>query len=100
MFFRLRRIGRRRNPAMPLNGLLLKLSANTRMAEAALASISSRNEVMLGDAKERWQPLVVDTSDVKEAHDFHEWLEALPGVEQVDVIFVGFDEPILTETAP
>lgn len=85
---------------MPVNGLLLTLSANSEMADAARARISRRAEVSLGVPQERWQPLAVDTSDVSAAHDFHEWLEALPGVEQVDVIYVGFDEPTPTDTAP
>ncbi|MBC8128148.1 MAG: hypothetical protein H8M99_13490 [Gloeobacteraceae cyanobacterium ES-bin-144] len=54
--------------------------------------ISARPDTLLGRAEDRWQAVVVDTLDVKAAHDFHEWLEALPGVEQVDVIYVGFDE--------
>ena len=85
---------------MPVNGLLLTLSENSEMADAARARICRRPEVLLGNAQDRWQPLAVDTPDVKAAHDFHEWLEALPGVEQVDVIYVGFDEPTSTETAP
>ena len=85
---------------MPVNGLLLTLSANSKIADAARARISRRAEVSLGPAQDRWQPLAVDTPDVRAAHDFHEWLEALPGVEQVDVIYVGFDEPSPTETAP
>lgn len=85
---------------MPVNGLLLTLSENPEMADAALAEISAKREATLGATLERWQPLVADTADVKAAHDFHEWLEALPGVEQVDVIYVGFDEPATTETSP
>jgi hypothetical protein len=85
---------------MPVNGLLLTLSPDLELADSARTRISSRAEVSLGAAHDRWQPLAVDTPDVKAAHDFHEWLEALPGVEQVDVIYVGFDEPTPNETAP
>jgi hypothetical protein len=85
---------------MPVNGLLVTLTSDCRRAESVRAVLSTRPEVLLGPAQDRWQPLSVDTPDVKSAHDFHEWLEALPGVEQVDVIYVGFDEPSPTETAP
>ncbi len=85
---------------MPVNGLLLTLSANPALAADARATISTRPEAIQGETQDRWQPLAVDTSDVKAAHDFHEWLEALPGVEQVDVIYVGFDEPSSNETLP
>jgi hypothetical protein len=85
---------------MPVNGLLLTLSPDAKLADEARLRISSRVEASLGAPQDRWQALAVDTPDVKAAHDFHEWLEALPGVEQVDVIYVGFDEPNLSETAP
>jgi hypothetical protein len=85
---------------MPVNGLLLTLSSDPILAGSACARIASRAEVSMGNPQDRWQPLAVDTPDVRAAHDFHEWLEALPGVEQVDVIYVGFDEPSPTETAP
>ena len=85
---------------MPINGLLLKLSPDPAIVKAALALISERPEASLGEVQDRWQPIAVDTPDVRAAHDFHEWLEALPGVEQVDVIYVGFDEPSPTEIAP
>ncbi|MEX2581407.1 MAG: hypothetical protein WD342_20290 [Verrucomicrobiales bacterium] len=83
-----------------MNGLLVTLTSDRRRAEAVRALISSRSGVALGPLRDRWQPLAVDTPDVKSAHDFHEWLEALPGVEQVDVIYVGFDQPDPTDTAP
>lgn len=84
---------------MPINGLLLTMSPDSLLAESVRTMISGRAEVSLGETNERWQALAVDTPDVKSAHDFHEWLEALPGVEQVDVIYVGFDEPSPTEPA-
>jgi hypothetical protein len=85
---------------MPVNGLLLTLSADRVLAEAARNRISTRPEATQGETQDRWQALAVDTADVKAAHDFHEWLEALPGVEQVDVIYVGFDELTPTEPTP
>ncbi len=85
---------------MPVNGLLLKFSPDAALADSARARISARPEVSLGTAQDRWQPLAADTPGVKAAHDLHEWLAALPGVEQVEVIYVGFDELPPTETAP
>jgi len=85
---------------MPVNGLLATLTPDRLQADSVRALISSRPGVSMGPAQDRWQPLAVDTSDVKAARDFHEWLEALPGVEQVEVIYVGFDEPNPHEIAP
>lgn len=81
---------------MPVNGLLLTLSPDARLAEQARAAIAARPEVLLGEAEGIYQPLAVETTDVRAAHEFHEWLEALEGVGRVDVIYVGFEEPSAT----
>ena len=83
---------------MPVNGLLLTLSPDERLAGRARAMIAARPEASLGEPRGIYQPLAVETSDVRAAHEFHEWLEALEGVGQVDVIYVGFEEP--SATAP
>lgn len=85
---------------MPTNGLLLTLSASPAEADRVRTHLSNHAGVSLGPAQSRWQPLAVETVDVRTAHEFHEWLEALPGVERIDVIYVGFDEPISNENAP
>jgi len=83
---------------MPVNGLLLTLTPEPRLAEQVRTAIAERPEAELGKPEGIYQPLVVETADVRAAHEFHEWLEALEGVGQVDVIYVGFEEP--SPTAP
>ena len=85
---------------MPVNGLLLTLSSDPVLAEEARRHIATRSEAELAPCQDRWQPLAVETTDVKAAHDFHEWLESLAGVEHVDVIYVGFEEPDSTVSVP
>ena len=92
--------GARKTLIMPVNGLLLTLSTDQELADKTRAQISLCPETTLGQANERWQPLVAETPNVKAAHDFHEWLESLPGVEQVDVIYAGFEDSSPTETDP
>lgn len=84
---------------MPVTGLLLTLSADSTSANDARERIARRPEVEVGEVAERWLPIAADTPDVKAAHDFHEWLESLSGVEQVDVIHVAFEETSHTATA-
>ncbi len=78
---------------MPVNGLLLTLSPDKRLADRAREAIAARAEADLGEPQGIYQPLAVETPDVRSAHEFHEWLEAMPGIERVDVIYVGFEEP-------
>lgn len=77
---------------MPVNGLLLTLSPDKGLADRARAAIAARSEADLGEPQGIYQPVAVETPDVRSAHEFHEWLESLEGVGQVDVIYVGFEE--------
>lgn len=89
---------RKKPEDMPVNGLLLTLSPDERLARHVRAKIAARPEALLGEPQGIYQPLAVETDDVRAAHEFHEWLEALEGVGHVDVIYVGFEEP--STTAP
>lgn len=81
---------------MPVNGLMLTLTAGDRSVAGVLDAIRKRPEVELGELQDRWLPLVVEARDQRGSRDVHAWLEGLPGVETVDVILVGLDH----ETSP
>jgi len=74
---------------MPVNGLLLTLLEDENLVNDALSSIAARDDVSLGERTGKWQPVVVESDDVGDSHDVHEWLESLPGVLFVDVIFTS-----------
>ena len=78
---------------MLTNGLLLTLTRDASLADEVLRLVSERGEVVVGRIKGRCLPLAVEVADAKAAHVFHEWLESLDGVERVDVIYVGMEEP-------
>jgi len=78
---------------MPVNGLLLTLTEDETLARDVLFAISERSEIELGDRTDRWQPVVVETTDTGGSHDVHEWLQELPGVVMVDVVFSSVSEP-------
>lgn len=77
---------------MPVNGLMVTLSADPERAARALGMIDGHDGIELGERHDRWLPVAVDTRDDREARALHEWLEGLPGVDQVGVILVAFDE--------
>ena len=78
---------------MPINGLMVTLSSDPGPAARACARIGERVELEPGERQDRWLPVVADTAGDREARELHAWLEKLPGVDQVAVILVGFDEP-------
>lgn len=77
---------------MPISGLILTLNADTELAAQAVASVSERPEFMPGERNARWLPVAMEARDDAESRDLHDWLNALPGVDFVDVVYVNFDE--------
>jgi hypothetical protein len=80
---------------MIISGLLLTLSEDAGLAAIALATLRARPEVMLAECAQRWLPVVVEVPDVAASRDLHDWLNALPGVDFVDVVQVNFEEEAL-----
>lgn len=74
---------------MPVNGLLITLTEDENLVNDALSAIAARDDIELGDLTGRWQPVVVEADDTGGSHDVHEWLQALPGVVMVDVVFTS-----------
>ena len=81
---------------MPISGLLLTLSSDPDRASEALEHLQRRPGIELGDARGRWLPIATETSDSRSAREVHHWLESLPGIAQVEVIYVSFDEPVFS----
>ncbi len=79
---------------MPVNGLLLTLENDPDTISDVKHSIEKRPEVDAGLLSERWLPVAVDTPDARSARETHTWLESLPGVLQVDVVYVALDEAL------
>jgi len=78
---------------MPVNGLLITLTEDETLSGDALLAIAEHDGIELGDRTDRWQPVVVETSGTRDSHEIHEWLEALPGVIMVDVVFSSVSDP-------
>ncbi len=72
---------------MAVNGLLLTLTEDEMLAKETLLELGLRKDIELGERTARWQPLVVDAKGIRQSHEVHEWLSALPGVVMVDVVF-------------
>jgi len=77
---------------MPISGLILTLSSDAELAAQAIATVSMRAEFMPGERNACWLPVAMEARDDAESRDLHDWLNALPGVDFVDVVYVNFDE--------
>ena len=77
---------------MQTSGLVITLSSDSAEAAKAFTALSARPEFVFGERNDRWLPLVMETSGDVESRELHDWIQALPGVEFVDVAYVNFDE--------
>ncbi|NWK56712.1 hypothetical protein HW115_13900 [Verrucomicrobiaceae bacterium N1E253] len=78
---------------MPVNGLLLTLTEDEKLAQDALLVVAGREDIELGERTGRWQPVVVETEGTRQSHEVHEWLQSVEGVLMVDVVFSSVSEP-------
>lgn len=76
---------------MSINGLTITLSQQPELAGRALAAIRSCKCCTAGAVAGRWLPVAVEARDEAHARELHDWLEALVGVDYVDVVFAGID---------
>jgi len=77
---------------MIISGLLLTLSEDAQLADRVEAALRSRPEFTLAERSQRWLPVVIEVENVRASRDLHDWLNALPGVEFVDVVQVNFED--------
>lgn len=81
-----------------ISGLVATLAADPTLAQSALQAVGQHPALEPGPQEGRRLPLVLETATPDESHDLCEWLVELPGVEQVLVAFVHWDNDLATES--
>lgn len=77
---------------MPISGLVVTLTDDLALQEAALAAMRKDPALELGERRYNQVPLVIETVGDEEDRLIWEWLYKLPGVAMVVVAFVHFDD--------
>ena len=85
--------------AMMTSGLVVMLEEDSPESISALAEIHSAPALTLGEQTGRWLSVALETDDADESERWHEWLRRLPGVEDVEVVFVHWDAEALNAGA-
>jgi hypothetical protein len=82
---------------MPISGLVLTLTPDDVLRGRTLDVLRSHPSVDLGEPRDDRLPIVVDSPDSDSDRRMWEWLQALPGVIQVEIAVIHFeDEPVPT----
>ena len=77
---------------MPISGLVVTLTDNPVLQQAALAAMREHPALELGERTRNQIALVAESACEEEDRLIWEWLHALPGVAMVVVAFIHFDD--------
>jgi hypothetical protein len=84
---------------MPISGLVITLSEDAALRQAALAALQRQPAVSVGPLTGNRVPIVVDTIDDDADREVWEWLHTLPGIVLVNVAAVHFTESAMDPCA-
>lgn len=77
---------------MWISSFVVLLPTAEESATAILRALAAIPVFTLGEQQASRLPVVLEAPDGSTARYWHEWVEQLPGVIQVEVAFVSFDE--------
>lgn len=75
---------------MYTSGLVITLSDDPPQLKSAIREIAAAGPFTVGESYGLCLSAVLETIDADDAHQWHEWAAALPGVETVEVVFIDW----------
>lgn len=85
---------------MWIAGIVVTLSESRVLAERAVAALEQQSALEVGDVGRSKLPAVLEVRDFSEARYWHEWIESLDGVCQVQVAFLSCEDEHSPDTSP
>ena len=77
---------------MWISGFVVTINSETGFGRRVRSALEAIPVFTMGEQKGARLPVVMEAPDGFTARYWHEWVEGLPGVVQVEVAFVSFDE--------
>jgi nitrate reductase NapAB chaperone NapD len=77
---------------MPISGLVITLATPDVTVEQVRQVLAGEPSLSCGELLGDQLPVILETEDDQKSREVHDWLLSLPGVLQVDVVFVGLEE--------
>ncbi len=77
---------------MHTSGWVVTFVDDPALARGAQLELASAGPFTLGESLGCRRAVTLEASDPQTAHDWHEWVQALPGIEGVEVVFVHWDD--------
>jgi hypothetical protein len=79
---------------MVISGLVLTLSAQSNAS--VVDQIADAGPFIVGHRTDRYLALTLEADSSSSMEDWHRWLKELPGIVNVEVAFVSFEEEKIT----
>lgn len=77
---------------MHTSGLVVTLADDLILAKAALRQLADAGPFQVGESSGPCRAVVLEASDPKSSEQWHDWAASLPGIENVEVVFIHWDE--------
>lgn len=77
---------------MWISSFVVTLPADEARTAALCEGIAAVPVFTLGERQGRRLPVVLEAADGSTARNWHQWVENLPGIVQVEVAFVSFED--------
>jgi len=77
---------------MPISGLAITLERDAALAEQARRALAGDERIELGPQNDNRIAATIETQSQQEDRQLRDWINALPGVTYVDIVFIHFDD--------
>lgn len=79
---------------MPISGLVVVFESSEALSDQVLQQLFEHTAIEVGKRELDRVAIVVDSTSQDHDRQIWEWLQVLPGVSDIKIAFVGFDEVV------
>jgi nitrate reductase NapAB chaperone NapD len=77
---------------VPISGLVIVFDSSEAMSDLAVEQLASHPSIVVGERDGDRVAIVVDSASKDHDVEIWEWIASLPGVSDIKIAFVGFDD--------
>jgi nitrate reductase NapAB chaperone NapD len=77
---------------MPISGLVVAFDAGLGPHDDAIAQLAAHPSIDVGETNANRLAIVVESNSKEHDQEIWQWIQSLPGVIDINVAFVGFDD--------
>jgi nitrate reductase NapAB chaperone NapD len=84
---------------VPISGLVVVFESSEALSDQRVQQLAEHAAIEVGERQRDRVAIVVDSTSKDQDRQVWEWLQSLPGVSDIKIAFVGFDD-VADEDAP